>query len=111
MFSTKEGLQKFLQRIIKEEDNEKLFGFMEEFILNAYGEVSDDGRRFIKSPELSESFKQTNAYGELMDEFIEGGDKAFSAFVNAVMPKDLMEKAAKVMAADAPAQVTPITQG
>lgn len=89
LFSTKEGLQKFLQRIIKEEDNEKLFGFMEEFILNAYGEISPDGRQFIKSPELSTAFKQTNAYSELLDEFIKGGDEAFSAFIRAVIPAEV----------------------
>ena len=92
MFSTKEGLQKFLKRIIREEDNTKLFGFMEEFILNAYGEISDDGRRFIKSPELSKAFKETNAYSELLDEFIKGGDEAFAEFVKGVIPKDMIEE-------------------
>lgn len=92
LFSTKEGLQKFLQRIIREEDNQKLFAFMEEFILNAYGEISDDGRAFVKSEELSKRFSQTNAYAELMDEFIKGGDEAFSAFVNGVMPKDMINE-------------------
>lgn len=101
LFSTKEGLQKFLQRIIREENNEKLFGFMEEFILNAYGEVSPDGRQFIKNEALSTSFKQTNAYSELMDEFIKGGEKAFSDFVNAVIPKDMQVEATKE-AADKP---------
>lgn len=91
MFSTKEGLQKFLQRIIREEDNEKLFGFMEEFILNAYGEISTDGRQFIKNEALSTAFKQTNAYSELLDEFVRGGDEAFSAFVQAVIPSEIAE--------------------
>lgn len=94
LFSTKEGLPAFLQRIVREEDRTKMFGFLEEFILKAYGEVSPDGRRFIKSDELSEGFKQTNAYSELIDEFIAGGDKAISDFINAVIPQDALKEAA-----------------
>jgi hypothetical protein len=85
--STKEGLDKFLERIVKEEDRTKMFGFLEEFILKAYGEISEDGRRFVKSEELSTGFSQTNAYSALLEEFIEGGDKAISDFVAAVIPK------------------------
>lgn len=92
LFSTKEGLPDFLKRIVREEDRTKMFGFLEEFVLKAYGEVSADGRRFIKSDELSEGFKQTNAYSELLDEFIDGGDEAISAFVNAVVPKEALKE-------------------
>lgn len=91
MFSTKEGLDAFLKRIVKEEDRHKMFGFLEEFILNSVGEISPDGRRFIKSDEISEAFKQTNAYSELLDEFIAGGDQAISDFINAVVPKEIKE--------------------
>lgn len=95
LFSTKEGLPAFLKRIVREEDRTKMFGFLEEFILKAYGEVSPDGRRFIKSDELSEGFKQTNAYSVLLDEFIDGGDKAISDFINAVIPKETLEEVSK----------------
>lgn len=103
VMSTKEGLMDFLKRIAREEDRTKMFGFIEEFILGAYGEISPDGRQFIKSEELSRSFKQTNAYGELLDELVEGGDEAFSDFINAVIPKD--EKAAQAANAEASAPV------
>lgn len=91
IMSTKEGLMDFLKRIAREEDRTKMFGFIEEFILGAYGEISPDGRQFIKSEELSTAFKQTNAYGELLDELVEGGDQAFSDFINAVIPKEEKE--------------------
>lgn len=96
MFSTKEGLQAFLQRIIREEDRTKLFGFIEEFILGSYGEISPDGRQFIKSEQLSTSFKQTNAYSELIEEIVKGGDEAFAEFVRGVLPKDLVDTIDKV---------------
>lgn len=88
VMSTKEGLMEFLKRITREEDRTKMFGFIEEFILEAYGEISPDGRQFIKNEALSTAFKQTNAYGELIDELIEGGDEAFSDFIKAVIPKE-----------------------
>lgn len=106
LFSTKEGLPAFLQRIVREEDRTKMFGFLEEFILKAYGEVSSDGRRFIKNEELSEGFKQTNAYSELLDEFIEGGDKAISDFIDAVIPKEALAEAQKEAAAPTLAPAT-----
>ncbi len=87
VMSTKEGLEAFLKRIAREEDRTKMFGFLEEFILKAYGEKSDDGRRFIKSEELSTAFSQTEAYSVLLMELLDGGDKAISDFVNAVVPK------------------------
>lgn len=95
MFSTKEGLSEFLKRITREEDRKKMFGFLEEFILGAYGEISHDGRQFIKNEELSTGFKQTNAYSVLLDEFIDGGDLAIADFINAVVPKDMAEAMAK----------------
>lgn len=88
VMSTKEGLMEFLKRITREEDRTKMFGFIEEFILKAYGEISPDGRQFIKNEELSTGFKQTNAYAELIDELINGGDQAFSDFIKAVIPKE-----------------------
>lgn len=87
VMSTKEGLEAFLKRIAKEEDRTKMFGFLEEFILKAYGEKSDDGRRFIKSEELSTAFSQTEAYSILLMELLDGGDQAIADFVNAVVPK------------------------
>lgn len=91
VMSTKEGLDKFLQRIVREEDRTKMFGFLEEFILKSYGEISDDGRAFIHSEEKSTWFSQTNAYAELLDEMIAGGDQAISDFVAAVIPKETKE--------------------
>lgn len=95
IFSTKEGLPEFLKRIVREEDKSKMFRFLEEFVLGAYGEISHDGRQFIKNEELSTGFKQSNAYSVLLDEFIEGGDLAVSDFIKAVIPKEAAENIEK----------------
>lgn len=87
VMSTKEGLEEFLKRIAREEDRTKMFGFLEEFILKAYGEISTDGRQFIKSEEAAKAFSQTEAYSVLLMELLNGGDQAISEFINAVVPQ------------------------
>lgn len=80
------GLGQYLERIVKEEDQEKLFAFFKELILKAYGEKSEDGKRFIKSFELREGFSQTNAFVKF---FMELGSDANAAieFVNGIIPQ------------------------
>ena len=53
--------------------------------MKAYGQKSDDGRRFIKSKELSDSFAQTEAYSQLFMELATDADAA-AKFVNGIVP-------------------------
>lgn len=93
-FGTEGGLDKAIQKIIQTEDTPKIVKIFQDIILNAYGVKSDDGRRFIKSEELSTEFKQTEAYSELLMELVSDEKKA-ADFINALMPKDLAEEAQK----------------
>lgn len=93
-FGTEGGLDKAIQKIIQTEDAPKIVKTFQDIILNAYGVKSDDGRRFIKSEELSTEFKQTEAYSELLMELVSDEKKA-ADFINALMPKDLAEEAQK----------------
>ena len=93
-FGTEGGLDKAIQKIIQTEDTPKIVKIFQDIILNAYGVKSDDGRRFIKSEELSTEFKQTEAYSELLMELVSDEKKA-ADFINALMPKDLAEEAKK----------------
>ena len=93
-FGTEGGLDKAIQKIIQTEDTPKIVKIFQDIILNAYGVKSDDGRRFIKSEELSTEFKQTEAYSELLMELVSDEKKA-AEFINALMPKDLAEEAQK----------------
>ena len=61
---------KLMQKIIDEKDMVRLAKYFKELILKSYGVKSDDGKRFIKSPELSEAFSQTEAYSELYMELL-----------------------------------------
>ena len=78
------GLKEILERIVKSNDNKHIMACFHELIAKSYGEKSPDGRRFIKSEELSEAFMQTEAYNELMLRFMT--DANYSAeFINDVL--------------------------
>ena len=51
-----------LKKIIEEKDQQKILAVFKELMLKSYGEKTPDGKRFIKSKELSEAFSQTGAY-------------------------------------------------
>lgn len=80
------GLSEKLKTIAAAKNASEIVSIVREFILKAYGVKSDDGRGFVKSPELSKAFYETEAYDIMFMEFIENPDK-FADFVNAVLPK------------------------
>lgn len=84
--SDPEGFSSYMQKVVAEGDNMKIFDIFVNFIKLAYGEKSEDGRRFIKSEELSNEFVQTAAYDALFDE-LTSNQKAIEAFVTGIMPK------------------------
>lgn len=84
--TTKGGMSEYLEKIIKAQDREELIKWFKVIVLKAYGEKSEDGRRFIKSPELSEAFSQTEAFVQLYMELATDDEKA-AEFVNGITPK------------------------
>lgn len=91
--TTDGGLTEKLQKIIDSKDQAEIFKMFKYLILKAYGEKSPDGKRFIKSEEISEAFSQTAAYDEFFMEIGTNSDAA-QAFVNGIIPKDLPAKEA-----------------
>ena len=87
-YSEKGGLQKYVERITKEEDNKKLIAIFKELLLLSYGVKSDDGKRFIKSAQLSEEFSQTEAFVELFME-LATNDATATAFINGISPVEI----------------------
>lgn len=88
------GLGEAMQKIANGMDAPKIVQFFEDFVLTAYGEKSDDGRRFIKNDEVRENFKCTEAYSILFMELSHDADKA-AEFLNGIIPKDLADELAK----------------
>lgn len=79
------GMTQMLNRIVAAQDGERIIKTFKEIILKAYGEKSSDGKRFIKSEELSTAFSQTEAYSQLFMELATDADAA-AKFVNGIIP-------------------------
>ena len=94
------GLENYVNKIVKTQDTPELMKVFKELLLKSYGEKSLDGRRFVKSPELSEAFSQTEAYSMLFMELATDDEKA-AEFVNNVIPSDLKDEVAKMEAEQA----------
>ena len=83
--STTGGLAEMINKIVAAQDAPAIVKIFKELVLKAYGQKSDDGRRFIKSKELSDSFAQTEAYSQLFMELATDADAA-AKFVNGIVP-------------------------
>lgn len=86
--STAGGFAEMLQNIVKAQDGPTIMKIFKDIILKAYGVKSPDGKRFIKSEELSTEFSQTEAYSVLFMELATDADAA-GAFINGIIPVDI----------------------
>ena len=86
--STTGGLAEMINKVVAAQDVPSIIKIFKELILKAYGEKSPDGKRFIKSEELSKEFSQTEAYSNLFMELATDAEKA-AEFVNGIMPADI----------------------
>ena len=66
----------YIENITEQSRFEDLINTMQDLILTAYGVKSDDGKRFIKSKELKDEFKQSIFYAELFEDLITNPEKA-----------------------------------
>lgn len=85
------GLSEYIKRIVAAQDAPSLVELFKELICKSYGEKSLDGKRFVKSKELTEEFTQTEAYAELFVELASNAEEA-TKFVNGIMPKNMNVK-------------------
>ena len=91
--STTGGLAEMIQRIVAAQDAPAIIKVFKELVLKAYGIKSPDGKRFIKSDDLSAEFSQTEAYSQLFMELATDADAAAN-FVNGIVPAEMAKQAA-----------------
>lgn len=80
------GMNRMLEKIVAEQDAKRIMETFKDIILRAYGEKSPDGKRFIKNPELTAAFAQTEAYSDLFMELATDAGAA-AVFVNGIVPQ------------------------
>lgn len=91
--STSGGLAEMIQRVVAAQDQPAIIKIFKDLILKAYGVKSPDGKRFVKSEELSTEFSQTEAYSQLFMELATDADAAAN-FVNGIVPANMAKQAA-----------------
>lgn len=79
------GYSEFIKKIVQEVNGKEIIELFKRVILKSYGEKSPDGKRFIKSKELTDAFSQTEAFVELFMELATNAEAA-AAFVNSITP-------------------------
>lgn len=89
--STSGGLAEMITKVVNAKDAPAIIKIFKDLVLKAYGEKSTDGRRFIKSAELSEAFSQTEAYSQIFMELATNADAA-SEFVNGITPQNIKQE-------------------
>lgn len=85
---TEGGFIESVAKIGKEQNPNKLMAVFKNVVLKAYGEKSEDGKRFVKNDEIREAFEQSAAYDELFTELLTNADSA-ATFFNGIIPQNI----------------------
>lgn len=80
------SLEEYITKLSEEKDPMKIIEMFKKLISLSYGVKSDDGRRFMKSPEILKEFTETNAYSELFME-LANDSKAATEFFDGIIPE------------------------
>lgn len=86
--STEGGFNERVQKMIDAKDQPSIIKLVKNFVLDAYGEKSADGKRFMKSEEIRRAFVENPAYSTIFMELATDAEAA-AKFVNGVVPKDM----------------------
>lgn len=98
--TTPGGFANYLQKIIDSKDYPSIAKMVKRVIFMSYGVKSPDGKRFMKSEQLSEEFAQTPAYDKLYMEFVTDA-KAGADFINGLIPDDMVDAVNEAIAKNA----------
>lgn len=97
---TKGGFGEHVQKMIDSSNGKEVIDAFKAIIGMAYGRRSEDGKRFIKSDEISQEFFSTEAYSVLFMEVLTDAEKG-AEFVNGLIPADLNGPVASSLEKDA----------
>lgn len=81
----KNGPSAKLTALDPEKDIVGAIAMIEELVVNAYGKKSEDGRSFSKNPVEAESFKNSAAFMQLLEDIMSKPNE-MEAFLKGIMP-------------------------
>ena len=83
------GMSKEIERAIAMQNGPRILELFKDLVDRSYGVKTPDGRRFMKSPELLQEFRETEAYVNLFMELVTDPE-AGKAFLRGVSPSDMV---------------------
>lgn len=101
--SVEGGFAERVQKIIDANDQAKLMKVIKQFVIDAYGVKSEDGKRFIKNEQVKTEFIESPAYSKIWMELM-SSDQVAADFINNVIPADMKEQLAAIAAKKAKAE-------
>lgn len=79
-------LEEYAKHLMDIKDTEAMVTMVEDVILSSYGEKSPDGRAFVKTRAVRESFEYSIAYSVLFEELLTN-EASMRAFFQGLVPK------------------------
>lgn len=96
------GMERYIRKLMRANDQKQLMDIFENLIKMAYGEPSVDGKGFIKVDKeghrLVDDWIQTEAYSEYFMKLMTDTDEVIR-FINGIMPKDMPKTSEKELRA------------
>ena len=83
------GMSKEIERAMAMQNGPRILEIFKDLVDRSYGVKTADGRRFMKSPELLQEFRETEAYVNLFMELVTDPE-AGKAFLRGVSPSDMI---------------------
>lgn len=83
------GMSKEIEQAMAMQNGPRILEIFKDLVDRSYGVKSSDGRRFIKSPELLQEFRETEAYVNFFMELVTDPE-AGKAFLRGVSPAELV---------------------
>lgn len=85
------GMSKEIEQAMAMQNGPRILEIFKDLVDRSYGIKSADGRRFIKSPEILQEFRETEAYVNLFMELVTSAE-AGKAFLLGVSPAEITAK-------------------
>lgn len=82
------GLQAYIQQVVRAESGREIIKALKEIIIMSVGERDADGKRFVKSDEITSRFLHSDAYSVFFLEICTDAVKS-AEFINGVVPADM----------------------
>lgn len=94
-----DGWLKKFQAAVKDENLAVVFEALAEIVRSSVGVKSEDGSRFIKTPEIQSELMSSPAVEELIYGFVIRPDEALD-FISSLLPKEVQSKVTELMKDD-----------